>query len=78
MELQAGTCNLSLSPELPALAGGDTVLVWGQLSCCKISFFTQIYGQKAGPDAQHGCALLFLVPCTVWTLPHLPARHFWG
>lgn len=69
------TCHCHLSSQL-LLMGTQS---WcGDMSCCKISFFTQIYGQKAGPDAQHGCALLFLVPCTVWTLSHLPARHFWG
>lgn len=87
-ELQAGTWNLSLSPELPACCSWCWGLWWGHSpgvgtavrSPCLQNhwFFTQLCGQKPGPDSKLGCVLLFLVLCTVWTLPHLSAGHFWG
>lgn len=45
MELQAGTCNLSLSPELPALADGDTVLVWGHVMLQNQFFHSDLWAK---------------------------------
>ena len=70
--------------------GGGTVLAWGQPwhgdSCdeslvAKITgqaVFTQLSGQKTGPDARLSYVVLFLALCTLWTPFHLPARHFQG